>query len=29
MVWEADWSEEMNERRTAFTMAASHQLGRR
>jgi signal transduction histidine kinase len=26
MVWEADWSEEMNERRTAFTMAASHEL---
>lgn len=26
MVWEADWSEEMTERRTAFTMAASHEL---
>lgn len=26
MVWEADWSEEMNERRTAFTMGASHEL---
>lgn len=26
MAWETDWSEGMNDRRTAFTMAASHEL---